>query len=122
VATATVRVEGLDQLVRDFRKLEGGLAKEVRDELGEAGKIVAVDARARFEGIQPRSAASMRMRLRGAATVVVEQRRGKTTGKRGDFGSLQMRRAFVPALESKSPEVVRHLEQMLDRLGRRAGF
>lgn len=122
MAAGTVRVHGLDQLVRDFRKLEGGLAQEVRKELGEAGKIVALDARSRFEGIQPRSAASIRQRLRGAATVVVEQRKGKTTGKRADFGRLQMARAFLPALESKSGEVTRNLEQMLDRLGRRAGF
>lgn len=118
----TVYVRGLDRLVRDFRKLESTLPKEVRSELNEAGKIVAADARSRFSSIQPRSAASMRHRMRGPARVVAEQRRGTVTGQRPDFGRLQMARAFLPALDAKASEVERRVERMLDRLSNDNGF
>ena len=122
MATATVRVRGLRELQRDFKKMGGGLNKDIDRELREAGQIVADDARSRFSGISASSAAGFRPRTRGFGRVVVEQRKGRTTGRRGDYGALQMRRALLPALGAKQDEVVKALDQMLGRLGGENGF
>jgi len=117
-----VRVRGLRELQRDLRKAGSDLPREVNRELKDAAQLVADDARSRFSGIDSRSAAGMRPRVRGLGRVVVEQRRRRVTGLRPDYGALQMRRAFLPALSSKTGEVERHLERMLDRLADRNGF
>lgn len=122
MAAATVRVQGLNALIRDLRSMEGGLAQEVRKELLEVGKPVAEDARGRLSAYNPTSAAGIRARLRGAATVTVEQSKGRTTGKRPDWGALVMRRALSPALDARSADVVSGLEQMLGRFASRHGF
>ena len=120
MASGTVRVEGLAALVRDFRKMSPELAKGVQKEINEAAKIVRDDAASAFMHVQPRSAASFRPRVRGA-TGIVEQRRGTTTGRRGDFGAHQMR-YLVRSLAGKSGEVEKRLDQMLDRLAGNNGF
>jgi hypothetical protein len=122
VATATVRVRGLRELQRDFKKMGGGLNKDIDRELRQAGQIVADEARSRFAGISAASAAGFRPRTRGFGRVVVEQRKGRTTGLRGDYGALQMRRALLPALGAKQDEVVKALDQMLGHLGGENGF
>jgi hypothetical protein len=122
MALATVRITGLAKLQRSFSRVSGGLNKDIDRELLRAGKIVAEDARSRFSGINASSAAGFRPRTRGFGRVVVEQRRRRTTGKRGDYGVLQMQRALLPALGSKRGEVMDALEEMLDSLGRRNGF
>jgi hypothetical protein len=52
----------------------------------------------------------------------VEQRRRKTTGQHPEFGSLQMRRALLPAMREEEPQVLEALENMLEGLGRSNGF
>lgn len=121
MAQQTVRVSGLRQLNRAFREVDKALAKELRDELRDAAGIVAEDARSRFQSISPSSAAGFKPRAR-AAGAFVEQSKRRTTGKRPDFGALQMTRALLPALEAKEGEVIDRVEQMLDRVGDRAGF
>src|SRR3990167_1480361 len=98
------------------------LKKDLNRELREAADIVAQDARPRLARYNARSAAGIRPRVRGGGLAVVEQRRGRVTGKRGDWGSLQMRKAFLPALASKRDQVEQRLEEMLDRLGDHNGF
>lgn len=117
-----VRVSGLNELIRDFRRMQGDLAKEVRKELLEVGKPVAEDARSRLSAYNPTSAAGIRARLRGAATVTVEQSKRRTTGKRPDWGVRVMQKALSPALDARSNEVVSRLEQMLDRFPHKYGF
>jgi hypothetical protein len=118
----TVRVRGLRELHRDFKKMSKELGKEVDAELKKAAEPVRDDARSRFSGYSARSAAGYRVRSRGFGTVVVEQSRRKTTGQRPDFGSLQMRRALLPALHSKSDEVSSRIDRMLGRWGGEYGF
>jgi hypothetical protein len=105
-----------------FRKAEGDLDKELRRELLAVGEPVAEDARGRLSAYNPRSAAGIRARLRSGTTVVAEQRLGKTTGRRGDWGALQMRRALSPALAAHEGEIVQRLDAMLGRVGSNAGF
>lgn len=122
MASGTIRVKGLKELDRAFGRMAKDLRTELRQELTAAGRIVSDDARSRFAGTDARSAMGMRPRIRGGARVVVEQRRRKTTGQHPEFGALQMRRAFLPALASKRGEVERRLERMVDQLGNDNGF
>lgn len=50
--------------------------------------------------------------------MAVEQSIRKTTGKHPEYGSLQMRRALLPALMANQVEMERELERTLDRISR----
>ena len=117
-----VRIKGLRQLHSALKRYEADLKRELENELRDAGQIVAEQARDRFGSVDARSAAGFRPRLRGFGRVVVEQRLRRTTGMRGDYGSLQMRRALLPAVEASQDRIMEHVEGMLDRLGRENGF
>jgi len=121
MATSTVRVQGLRELQRDFRKLSKDLSKEVREELKKAAEPVRKEAADLFSGISADSASGYRVAVR-ARGVSVEQRRRRTTGLRPDYGRLQMRRALLPALDAKQDEVVKGLDHMLGRLAGDHGF
>lgn len=98
------------------------LSKDIDRELKEAAGIVADEARSRFTSIDSRSASGFRPRTKGFGRAFVEQSRRRTTGKRPDYGALQMRRALLPALGSKQDEVIDRLDRMLGRLGGDYGF
>jgi hypothetical protein len=97
------------------------LTKEVRDGLRKAAEPVRDDAHARFSHVSPRSALGYKVRVRQRG-VAVEQSRKRTTGKRPDFGVMQMREALLPALAAKSDEVVERLDDVLGRLAGENGF
>jgi hypothetical protein len=116
-----VRVKGLKELQRDFRKMSKDLTKELRSELREVGDIVRDDARRRFAGVDARSAAGYRTVVR-ARGVAVEQRLRRTTGAHPEYGAMQMRQALSPAVDDKQDEVVDRLDEMLGKLAGRNGF
>lgn len=116
-----VRVLGLRELQRALRSLSREAARELRHELREAAEPVRDEARRLFSPISERAAAGFRVAVRSRG-VAVEQRHRRTTGRRPDFGALQMRRALLPALAAKRDEVERRLEAMLDRLARKERF
>jgi hypothetical protein len=118
VARETVRVRGLRELDRALKNADADLSKGLRDELKEAGELVRDEARQRFLPIQPRSAESFTVRVRGGGQVFVEQRRRRTTGLRPDFGVLQMQTALLPALEAREGDVIRKVDDLLDRIAR----
>jgi hypothetical protein len=117
---AAVRIQGLREAQRAFRKLDRAVSKDFKDELAHAAEPVA------------RSAASRLVRFRGASTnvkaltlargVYVRQMQRTVTGRRGDFGALQMRTAFLPALAEHEDEIVHEVEKAFDRFADRAGF
>src|SRR5262245_17498288 len=117
-----VKVNGLRQLHRALKDYNDGVKRELELELRAAGELVAVGARTRFVGVDARSAAGFKSRVKGFGRVVVEQSRRRTTGLRGDFGSLQMRRSLLPSLVENEPKVLLAVEGLLDRLGRSEGF
>ena len=117
-----VRVKGLRQLHRALKEYSDDVKRELEQELRAAGEIVATSARSKFVGIDQRSAAGFKSKTKGFGRVVVQQSRRRTTGRRGDFGSLQMRRALLPAVGENQAQVLEHIEGMLDRIGRRNGF
>ena len=122
MAVQTVRVKGLRELQRALKNVDDDMRKEIDVALREAAQKVAEDARSKFAGIDARSASGFRPRIRGFGRVVVEQRLRRTTGQHPEFGSLQMRRALIPALGENQEHVIDTLDHLLDTLGRRNGF
>jgi len=114
-----VRVEGLNELIRAFGKVDKDLKRGVQRELQASADIVSQATKSKIGSLSPpgssRTIGGVRPRVRGS-TAVVEQRLGKTTGKRGDWGVTQMHRGFLPALSEKTTEVVQRLDEMLGRL------
>ena len=120
--TVTVKVKGLRELNSALKRYDRALQKDLEVGLREAAQAVADNARSRFSAIDSRSAGGFRPRLRGFGRVVVEQRYRRTTGKHPEFGSLQMRRALLPAMREEEPVVIKEIEHLLDVLGREEGF
>lgn len=120
-----VRVLGLSELISALNAVDRDLAKELRAKLKEAADVVAKDASARLSELSPspsRSAASIRPRVRSAGLVTVEQTRRKTTGKRPDWGAIQMRDAFLPAADADEAVVAGMIEKAIDDVALRHGF
>lgn len=116
----TVKVEGLREFLRATNKAEVSTKKKVRDRLKEAGDVVREDASRRFSPVSAKTAGGYRVRAR-VTGVYVEQSLRKTTGTRADYGALQMRRALVPALESKAGDVEREMEKAAEDLAEIVG-
>ena len=121
MATGTVRVKGLRELRRDFKKVSKDLDKEVRDGLKAAAEPVRDEAAKLFERYDGRSASGYRVSVR-ARTVTVQQQRRRTTGLRPDYGALQMRTALIPALASREDEVIEGVDRVLGQLAGDNGF
>jgi hypothetical protein len=119
VPTKAVKVKGLRELHRALKKYDSDLKPELESRLLDAGRIVQDEARNLFSVIDTRSAMGFRARLKGFGRVVVEQRRRKTTGQHPEFGSLQMRRALIPAVSDSETKVMNEMEDLLDDLWRR---
>lgn len=121
MAAGTVRVRGLRELQRDFKRMSKDLSKEVRDGLRKAAEPVREEATQLFERYDAASASGYRVRVR-ARGVSVEQSRRRTTGQHPEFGALQMRRALLPALERKQDDVVKGVDEVLGQLAGENGF
>lgn len=111
----TLIVRNWSQLLRGINTLDKESKKALRDTLKQAGRAVQVDSQIRLARYAPRSAASIKtsVQVRG---VRVYQARRKTTGRRGDFGRLQMKKALVPALRDNEATTARLLERALNQV------
>ena len=116
----TVTVHGLGDVLRGLNKIQRGAHKQVLGQLLESAEPVR------------RSWAGKLGRYRGASTatltpkmttkgVLITQRARKVTGRRSDFGSLQMRHG-LSALFEEADETTKAVEKALDELTREAGF
>lgn len=113
----TIQAEGLTELNRFLgkvdKKVQRDLQKEIRKLAEPASDLIRREAAGHgfsaptVAGIRPGSS-------RGHA--VVRQRRGKRTGSRPDFGSIQFRLAFIPGAQEAEPIVREGVEDFLDRL------
>jgi len=127
MAAGAVRIRGLKELQRDFRKMSKDLAKEVREELKTAGEPVAERAQElALSEIRnmPRSPdwAGMRVRATARSVYVVPQRRRRGGSGRSNLADLMMDRAMDPALDQRQDEVVEALDKMLGRMAGENGF
>jgi hypothetical protein len=111
----TLRVKGYREFLRASNRAEKESKKFVRESFREAGDVVREEASSLFDDIDARSAAGYRTRVRTRG-VSVEQSLRRTTGTRPDFGALQMRKALLPAMESKQDEVEHKVEQAIDKV------
>lgn len=110
-----VRVEGIPELLRKLDEFDKGFKREFQKELRAVGEPIAADIRGRVSRFGPKTEGGVRPATRVGA-LYVKQTVGRTTGRRGDFGALQMRTAFLPALDGAKPGVIRGLDDMLGRL------
>ena len=114
---ATLRVEGYTELLRALKHADRQQRLEVRHTLRDVGQIVQRDAAQRFSPINARSAAGYKVRVRQRG-VAVEQSIRKTTGAHPEWGSLQMRRALIPALYAKEDDTKRAMDAAMDKVAR----
>jgi len=116
--TETFRVLGYRDFMRACARADKDTRRYVRSTLRETGELVRSDAVARFSTIDARSAAGYKIRVRQTG-VLVEQSLRKTTGRRPDYGALQMRRALLPALAANQQDTERRLEHAIDEIADR---
>jgi hypothetical protein len=107
-------VTGLSELLKASKAAGSATNKEVREAFREAGDIVKVHAVPRLAKNSTKSAAGFKTRVRQRG-VAVEQSLLKTTGKRPDWGSLQMRKALLPAVEKTWPELEAEFVKAVDK-------
>ena len=115
MAGSAIRVKGYKQCARAARKAGKATNKEVRAAFKEVGEPVRADATSKFNLIDARSAAGYRVAVRQRG-IAVEQRLKKTTGKRGDYGSMQMRRALIPALHQNEGKIDKAMDHAIDKV------
>jgi hypothetical protein len=108
-----VRLIGLDELDKSFRKMRKEVLRELRPQLRKAGEVVRAKGQSLFSPISPKSAAGYKVRVRQRG-VAVEQTLPRVTGLRPDFGALQMNRALLPALASSESQVTDMIDKMID--------
>lgn len=91
-----------------------------RTQIREAAEPLRDRWRVLMSPLNMKTAAGYRIVVRRTGVVAVEQSLRKTTGKRGDWGSTQMRRG-VQAAEETSPEILQRVEGALERIAHTIG-
>lgn len=117
----TVNVKGYREVLRALNQVDRGTRKAVLDGMKEAAAPIAADARSRLSGYRGMSTGTIQPRA-VASGVFITQKKGKKTGTRPDFGSLQMRQGLLPAAWEAQDDISDHVEDALDTLIERAGF
>lgn len=107
-------VEGLGQLLRNLKEAEPKTRKLITEDLRKAVEPIRDDAARRFSTVSAKSASHYGITVRSAGHIDVEQRLRKVTGRRPDWGALQMRKALLPAAAAKQEQVVGRLSHSLD--------
>lgn len=139
---STIRVKGLRDLQRGLNQLEQKAGPELRKELNEVAEIVLASARVRVPRRTGAAAGSMKVgSTQRAAQIKVGGSKapyypwldfGGSVGRGhrpGVAGSGSVKRPLVdggryvyPALREKRPEVVRRVDELIERLAASAGF
>lgn len=117
----TVRVTGLAEVRRAFNEVAENTPREFPKELRKVAEPVRAATAALLAPYNSATAAGVKTRIRGASALVQQSMR-KTTGQHPNYGGLQMRHGFLPALASNEDEIVKGVEDMLDRVINKAGF
>lgn len=111
----TVVVKGYTELIQAFARADAQVNSGMRKVLKDVGEIVRADAAARFSNYDARSAAGYRTVV-SQKGVDVRQSIRATTHDHPEYGALQMRKAFLPALDAKRGQVEGAFESFLDRV------
>lgn len=113
-----VRLHGLRELQRSLQRVNRAAAKTVRDALKESVEPAVASTKAKEGRWAGASVGTIGARATNRS-VFVTQRARKVTGRRPDFGSLQMREALIPSVWENVNEITRGVERAFDRLLRR---
>lgn len=122
-----IQYEGLREIGQALRETDRGLADRLKAALGDVGEVAREEAEVQFlanlgkHHRSERSQASIertargfhvRVRLsRGGSLVSVEQNIRKKTGRRPDYGGLQVKDGLIPGRDRTIPEATRILER-----------
>lgn len=122
MAAEAVRVVGLRELQRDFKRMSKDLSKELRDELKTVAEPIRADAeqRASAKGFGEKwSRIKTGVTVRGVYIAPFSRRAGGTP--RPNFGVMLLD-VMDAAAEDGHSEIEHGMEGMLDRLTRANGF
>lgn len=110
---ASLRVNGYREFLRAVNRAGRETRGTVRRELKTVAEPVRGDAARRLEKYDKRSAAHLRVSVTQRG-VFVQQSLRKTTGLRPDYGSLQMRKALLPALRDNEAALELRMSHAID--------
>jgi hypothetical protein len=125
----TVRVSGLRETTRAFRRISKSLDSELVDGLKGAAEVVRTDAeqfalgRIRNMPASPRWA-GMRIGVssaKGSVFMVPSARRAGGSG-RSNLSKLLMERSMDPAVEKNAAKVIKGVDNLLGKLAGENGF
>lgn len=119
MARDEVVVKGLREYIRAADASSKEVKRELRKRLRDAGGIVLVEARRLLSEVDPRSAQGLRTSVRQRGVSVAQSKR-TVTGKRPDFGALQMR-DLLQARSSKLGQVEQEIAKVLDDIDLKPG-
>jgi hypothetical protein len=108
----TLLVKGYREVMRAFDASIFNLGVYFRKELKRVGEIVRMDAAARFQPYDKRSAAGYRTYVTQMHVNVGQSIRA-TTHQHPEYGKLQMTKALLPALHAKQDEIEARFELAL---------
>lgn len=111
----TLRVVGYREAASALNKVNRKAKATLFAGLRAAAEPIALDARQRLMGYQGMSTSTIRPSATQRGVVVV-QRKKKTTGKRPDFGSLQMKQGLLPALYQNQDDISQKVEDAFTAL------
>ena len=130
MAAGAVRVRGLRELSRDFKRMSKDLSDDLTDALKEAADPVKETAQhlalSEIENM-PASPHWARMRIgvsraQGTVYMVPAARRRSSGRSRPNLATLLLDRSMDPALDKHSDEVVDRVDKMLGDLAGANGF
>lgn len=122
-----VQVTGLKELQRNLKRADSELPKQLRAGFKEVGKTVADEAKRIAEGkglvLTGRLVRSIRPSVRGTTAVIRDtaKQRGFNYPARYEFGDRK-RPFLVPAVKAKEGQIVRDLEEVINRVLRGANL
>lgn len=121
MANVAVHVRGYRECISALNKVNREVSKETKAALKDAADPVAASSREKLARYQGASLGTIGPRVTTQG-VFVTQRAKKVTGKRGDFGALQMTRGLMPALDEHGDEIEHGVVAAFDTLVRSSGF
>jgi len=116
----TVHIRGWREVSASLNKIQRGAYKKVLGGLERAAEPVRASWVNKLSGYSGASTATIRPKVL-AKGIIVRQDARKVTGRRADFGSLQMRHG-LSALFERQDETRREAEKALDELISEEGF
>ena len=119
MATGTIQVTGYREVMTKLGRVSKESRVVLTAALREAAWPVQSDTTSRISRYREVGPVGISVRAGG---VSVEQKAKKVTGKRPDFGALQMVKGFIPALEDNRDETLLGVQYALDALIHKEGF